>query len=98
MAKLGNDILRQNQLMLGQLRVGGQLVNLHNIICPVLNVIGEYDDVVHPRSSLPFIDLLDSKDAHNLVFPAGHMGLAVSSAAHKKLWPQVGRWLGERSC
>lgn len=95
--ELSNDIFRRNLLMLDSLSVGGRAVHLLYITCPVLNIIGEYDDVVHPRSSLPFIDLLGSKDAENLLFSAGHMGLAVSSAAHKKLWPKVGRWLKERS-
>lgn len=95
--ELSTDIFRHNRLMAGQLSVGGRVVNLRNIRCPVLNIVGEYDDVVHPRSSFPFINLLGAKDTETLVFSAGHMGLAVSSVAHAKLWPRVGRWLKERS-
>ncbi len=91
--ELSNDIFRYNRLMRGQLYVGGLLVSMQRITCPVLNIIGAYDDVVHPNASLPLRALIGSRDAQNLVFSAGHMGLAVSSAAHKKLWPQVGRWL-----
>ena len=40
-------------------------------------------DVVHPNASLPLRKLIGSRDAQNLVFAAGHMWLAVSSAAHK---------------
>jgi polyhydroxyalkanoate synthase len=95
--ELSNNIFRQNRLTSGQLCVGGRVVNLHNITCPVLNIVGEFDDVVHPRSSLPLLELVGSQDKQNLVFSAGHIGLAVSGAAHKKLWPRVGRWLKERS-
>lgn len=95
--ELSHNIFLENQLMLGQLYVGRQIINLRNITCPVLNVLGEYDDVVHPRSSLPLFELVGSQDKQNLVFPSGHMGLAVSSASHKKLWPQVGHWLKTRS-
>jgi polyhydroxyalkanoate synthase len=53
--------------------------------------------VVHPRSSLGLVDRVSSRDRRNLTFPTGHVGAMVSGAAHKKLWPQIGAWLGERS-
>ena len=91
--ELSNDFFRDNRLVRGQLYVGGLLVSLSHIRCPVLNIVGANDDVVPPNSSLPFPKWTGSRDAQNLLFPAGHMGLAVSGAAHKKLWPHVGRWL-----
>jgi poly(3-hydroxyalkanoate) synthetase len=51
---------------------------------------------VYPASSLPLIDFVGSEDKLNLTFAAGHVGMIVSSAAHKKFWPQVGAWLTER--
>ena len=63
----------------------------------LLNVVADYDDVVHPRSSLGLTDRVGSGDRSTLTFPTGHVGAMVSSAAHKKLWPQIGAWLGERS-
>jgi len=38
-----------------------------------------------------------SGDARNLLFPTGHVGAVVSTAAHKQLWPRVGQWLREHS-
>jgi polyhydroxyalkanoate synthase len=93
--EVSTNVFQQNQLAQGRLRTGGRVVNLKQITCPVLNVIGEHDDVVHPKSSLPLLDFIGSRDAQNLVFPTGHIGVVVSSGAHKKLWPQVGRWLKE---
>lgn len=93
--EVSTHVFQQNQLAQGRLRVGGQGVNLKHVTCPVLNIIGEHDDVVHPKSSLPLVDLVGSHDAQNLVFPTGHIGVVVSSGAHKKLWPQVGQWLTE---
>jgi polyhydroxyalkanoate synthase len=90
------DLFRKNLLIQGRFQVGGETVDLKNITCSVLNVIGEHDDVVHPKSSLPLIDLIGSSDARNLLFPTGHIGAAVSGPAQKKLWPQVGAWLKER--
>lgn len=87
------DIFRNNLLAQGKLTVGGQRVDLKNIRCPVLNVVGEYDDVVHPQSSLALLDFIGSRHKQNLVFPAGHIGVVVSSSAQKQLWPQIGNWL-----
>ena len=88
-----SDIFRNNRLAQGTLTVGGQRVDLKNIRCPVLNVVGEYDDVVHPQASLALVDLIGSRHKQNLVFPAGHIGVVVSSSAQKHLWPQIGSWL-----
>jgi len=95
--ELSNDIFRYNRLMRGQLYIGGLLVSVQHIRCPVLNIIGAYDDVVHPTYSLPLPELIGSDDKANLLFPTGHIGVAVSAAAHKKLWPQVGQWLKEHA-
>ena len=90
------ELSRKNALVKNEFQIRGQAVDLQNITCPVLNVIGQHDDVVHPKSSLPLVELVGGEDATNLVFPTGHIGAAVSTSAQKKLWPQVGRWLRER--
>jgi poly[(R)-3-hydroxyalkanoate] polymerase subunit PhaC len=95
--EMGTEIFRRNLLCKNSLEVGGRKVRVASIACPVLNIIGEYDDVVPPAASRPFIDVVGSRDKRNLEFPNGHMGLAVSGAAHAKLWPEVGAWLKERA-
>ena len=94
--ELAGEICQRNLLAHGQFNVGGQRVNLKNIRCPVLNIVGEHDDVVHPQASLPLAAATASDDTHTLLFPAGHLGVIVSSSAHKKLWPQAIAWLKER--
>jgi polyhydroxyalkanoate synthase len=89
------DILQKNLLAQNRLSVGRKEVDLRRITCPVLNVVGEDDDVVHPKSSLPFPEQIDSVDKANFLFPTGHIGVLVGTAAHKKLWSQVGIWLKE---
>ncbi|MGE0821334.1 MAG: alpha/beta fold hydrolase [Candidatus Binatia bacterium] len=91
--ELTTEISRRNALVNGQFQVGGQRVDVRNIRCPVLNVVGEYDDVVHPQASLPLIEHIGSRTKQNLLFPAGHIGVVMSSGAQKKLWPQVATWL-----
>jgi polyhydroxyalkanoate synthase len=91
--ELHRDLFQQSLLARNQMQVGGQKVDLGQIKCPVLNIAGEHDDVVHPQASLPLTELVSSTDKQTLLFPTGHIGVVVSGSAQKKLWPQVGAWL-----
>ena len=90
-------LYQQNLLVKGKLRVGKQLVNLKNIICPVLNLMAQKDDLVPCSQSAPFNDLVGSSDRRTIRFPAGHIGLAVGSKAQSELWPAACEWLAARS-
>jgi polyhydroxyalkanoate synthase subunit PhaC len=93
--ELVSEIFKRNALVKGEFKVGGETVDLRRITCPLLNVVAEFDDIVHPRSSLGLPEFVGSGDAHNLTFPTGHLGAVVSAGAINKLWPQVGRWLAD---
>jgi polyhydroxyalkanoate synthase subunit PhaC len=95
-SELIGDLFGRNPLVRGEFAVGNNRVDLKKITCPLLNVVGEHDDVVPAKSSLPLINLVGSRDKHNLLFRTGHVGATVSGGAHKILWPQVGAWLTER--
>ncbi|HLW70555.1 MAG TPA: alpha/beta fold hydrolase [Candidatus Binataceae bacterium] len=90
------ELFKRNALVKGEFKVGGETVNLRQIACPLLNVVAEKDDVVHPSSSLSLPEYVESRDKRNLTFPTGHLGAVVSSGAMTKLWPQIGEWLAER--
>ena len=87
------QLFQHNLLMRSEFRVGGSRVDLKKIKCPLLNVIGQYDDVVPPRSSAALGASVGSQDWGDLTYPAGHVGTAVSGGAQRKLWPQVAQWL-----
>lgn len=87
------DAFGDSQFAQGRLHVGDRRVALEQIECPVLNLSAEHDRLVPPRDSASFIERVGSRDATNLVFPNGHLGLMVSRAAHERLWPYVGTWL-----
>lgn len=91
--ELHRDLIQRGLLAKNQLQVGGHTVDLGQIKCPLLNIAGEHDDVVHPQASLPLTELVGSADKKSMLFPAGHIGVVVSGSAQKKLWPQVGAWL-----
>lgn len=90
------DICWDGQLAESRLRVGEHRVALERIRCPVLNISAERDRIVPAASSACLIELVASSEARNLVFPTGHLGLMVSLAAHRRLWPGVGLWLRSR--
>lgn len=90
-------MFQQNRLIKGDLEVGGERVDLRNIKCPIINLIAEGDHLVPPAQSEPFNDAVGSTDRRTIKFPVGHIGMAVSSKAHRDMWPKVCDWLAERS-
>lgn len=92
-----DQIYRQNLLIKNKMRVNADIINLKDITIPVLNIIGTKDDLVPPSSSKTIMDVIGSSDKKLIEFPTGHVGLCISQAAHEKLWPEVGKWLAQRS-
>jgi polyhydroxyalkanoate synthase len=90
------EIFGQSRLVRGDLAVGGEPINLRRIICPLLNVLGRFDELVPPRACEPLTQLVRSRDRQTVVFPSSHVGAAAGLAAHERLWPAVGQWLGVR--
>jgi polyhydroxyalkanoate synthase len=90
------EMTRNNSLMKNEMKLGDRVVDLKKIVAPLLNVIGDRDDIVNPNSSEPLPDMVSSADKQNLHYPTGHMGAAVSSDSLKRLWPQVTEWLAAR--
>jgi polyhydroxyalkanoate synthase len=90
-------LYQQNLLVQNKLPVGRHTVDLRKITCPVLNIMAKSDDLVPCAQSLPFNDLVSSKDRKSIVIPAGHIGLAIGGKAQREVWPHACDWLAERS-
>lgn len=88
---------QRNLLVRGQWPIGRRTVDLRKIVCPVLNLMATADHLVPCGQSRIFTELVGSEDRENIEFPAGHIGLAVSSKSQRELWPRVAEWLGKRS-
>lgn len=91
------DLYQKNLLVKGELAIDGKRVNLKLIDMPLLNIVGQEDNLVTPDSSTPLNDLTSSKDKETISFPSGHIGISVSGKAHKELWPRVAEWINEHS-
>jgi poly[(R)-3-hydroxyalkanoate] polymerase subunit PhaC len=90
-------LYQANELVLGEFHLGRQRVDLERIRCPLLLLTAQADHLVAPASTLAIREHVGSSDMQALSIEAGHVGLVVSSAAHRTLWPAAVRWLGERS-
>ncbi|WP_228369142.1 alpha/beta fold hydrolase [Candidatus Nitrososphaera gargensis] len=95
-----NDCYKNNLLVSGGMEIAKdgkkQKVNLKKISVPVLSIIAEKDDLVSPASSAAINDYISSQDKSVLNNPGGHVALCISSNAHRKLWPEVAKWLLSR--
>ncbi len=90
-------LYQQNQLVQGRLTLGGMRVKLSAITCPLLLLVAEHDHLVPPSSTLKIREHVGSRDVEALSIDAGHIGLAVSSKAHRRLWPRAVQWIADHS-
>jgi polyhydroxyalkanoate synthase len=96
-------LYQQNQLVKDELQItlssenNAELVDLTEITMPLLNIVDDKDDICTAPAALPINNIATSEDKKLINFPIGHIELSISSDAHVKLWPQVVKWLEQRS-
>jgi polyhydroxyalkanoate synthase len=90
-------MVRDNGMVTDRLTVGGDPVHLSDITVPFLTVRAERDHIVPAEASAPLIDLVGSRDKHELSLDAGHMGLVVGRTAAKTTVPRIIEFLQKRS-
>ena len=90
-------LYQRNELVRGELRLGAQQIDLRRLVCPLLLLTAKNDHLVAPASTEGIRPHVGSSDVQSLSIDAGHVGLVVSSKAHKTLWPDATRWLAARS-
>lgn len=88
---------QRNQLVKGEFRLNGEPIDLSRITCPLLLLAASEDHLVRPSSTFGIEPHVSSKDVKKMVINAGHVGLVVSSKAHKTFWPEAAQWIADRS-
>jgi polyhydroxyalkanoate synthase len=91
------NLYQRNLLVKGELSLGGRRVDLARITCPLLLLTARNDHLVTPASTEGIRPHVRTLDVESMEIGAGHVGLVVSSRAHKSFWPAATRWLGDRS-
>jgi polyhydroxyalkanoate synthase len=92
-----HKLYQNNELVRGEFELGRQRIDLQQIRCPLLLLTADKDHLVVPASTRGIRRCVGSREVDELRIDAGHVGLVVSSKAHKTLWPAATRWLAERS-
>jgi polyhydroxyalkanoate synthase len=91
--QFARDFFQQNKLVKGEVVIGGQRVDLHNITIPVLNVYAMQDHLVPPAASRALAGCCGSRDYSELSFQGGHIGIYVSARAQREVPPAIASWL-----
>ena len=91
------QLMWDNDLYEGNMMVGGREIDLSTITVPFMHVTAEHDHIVPAAASAPLIDLIGSREKQAVVLKGGHVSLVAGSNASRRLWPQIDRWLGEKS-
>ena len=91
------QLYRENQLVKNQMELGETAVRLSQIECPILMLVAENDHLVSPAATTALARYVSSEDVTTMTVEAGHIGLAVSSKAHRTLWPEASEWIARRS-
>lgn len=86
-----------NELVNNKFELDGKRVDLRKIEIPILIVEARYDHIAPPESSEALLDVVSSKDTEVFNAKKGHVGVTMSGAMHKELWPKVCKWMKERS-
>jgi polyhydroxyalkanoate synthase len=88
---------KENRLVRGLLRLRGKRVDLGRIDQSLLVITAGADHIAPPPGTLPLLDMVGSEDVTHFDRPGGHIGLMAGSKARNEIWPDIARWLEERS-
>jgi len=91
------DIYQDNLLIQDKMYVGGKHISLKKIKMPIITQVAVGDHLVSPECSMPLHYAVGSEDKTLRVYPTGHVGMIASSLSQKKVLPELGQWLKERS-
>jgi polyhydroxyalkanoate synthase len=91
------DLWQENKLIKGKFCLGDKKIDLKKITVPLLNVHGSKDNLIPESSSIPFNNLVSSKDKENWSFPVGHAGIVASTLSQKEITPKIAAWVKDHS-
>jgi polyhydroxyalkanoate synthase subunit PhaC len=86
---------QRNLLVKGEWTLDGDgpTIDLRYVTMPVATIVGLKDNLVPPESTERVLDHVGSKEVQRFQLPSGHIGLSVSRAAHRELWPPFADWV-----
>lgn len=91
------ELMWENKLLKGTLKVGGKSANLGNIKVPFFHAVALHDHIAPRKATAPLIELVGSEDKKEVELKGGHISLIAGPNAVFRLWPVLNEWLAERS-
>ena len=88
---------KENRLVKGTMRLRGRRVDLGAIDQSLLVITAGADHIAPPEGTHPLLQMVSSDDVTPLDRPGGHIGLMAGSKARSEIWPEIARWLEDRS-
>jgi polyhydroxyalkanoate synthase subunit PhaC len=96
-ARQMRQIVRDNALVAGRLRLGGEPVSLRDVRTPLLTVVAARDQIIPKETATPLPELVGSAESDLLVLEGGHIGLVVGRTATRKTLPPIIGFMRARS-
>ncbi len=87
------ELYQENALVQGRHRVGGRLVDLRNVACPVLTIAADKDVICPPAAARGLPARVSSAQRDEILLGGGHVGAVVGGRAARELYPRLGAWL-----
>jgi polyhydroxyalkanoate synthase len=94
------DLYREDRFLRGSLTIGGKRAEPGRVSMPVLSVIDPRCRIVPPEAVLPFH--VAATGPQRVLWYEGdvgvalqHVGMLVGKSAHRRLWPEIVRWMRE---
>ena len=86
---------QKNLLVKGEWTLDGdeREIDLRALTMPMATIVGLKDNLVPPESTERVLGHVGTKDVKRFELSSGHIGLSVSRAAHKELWPSFAEWV-----
>jgi poly(3-hydroxybutyrate) depolymerase len=75
-----------NELVAGELMIGGQRVRLSSVRCPLFLIAGDRDHITPPDQVWALTEHAASEHVHRQLVPAGHLGLFTGREALRDHW------------
>jgi polyhydroxyalkanoate synthase subunit PhaC len=91
------ELMWDNKLIKNELMLGGRHVDLKQIAVSFLAVMAEHDHIVPYESARELVALIGGSDKRDIILKGGHVSLVAGPNAVRRLWPELDRWLSERS-
>ena len=93
------QVYKENRLATGRFVALGQRVDLRKVNCPIYLLAARDDDVVAPGQVFAAARLIGtaSQDIQQATAPCPHLGMFMGRATLTQVWPDIARWLAQRS-